>query len=230
MCFIAGSKCYVKNLFNHRSNQIMWPLLLLAFGTFDEALDSTCLIKTDNNYGTGVVYAEDANYFYICSAGHVLRNNGIQDKTAKIGFFCEGRRSQLVDSEVLWTEYKANTSDDLGVIRLKKELVKGLPIKVIPFDSERDPISVDSSITSWGCANGSWVTGWSGRVTSSNNNYIYFNPNPAVGRSGSPIFNKDSSKIVGIIVMQSTSGGIAVPVPKIRNLLEKQAKPASTKK
>lgn len=204
----------------------MLPLLFLVFGTFDEALDSTCFIKTTHGSGTGVVYAEDAEYFYICSAGHVLRDgNGKQDKTVEIGFYCDGRQSPLVNSEVLWTEYKANTSDDLGVVRLKKELVKDLPVRVTPFDSEKDSIGVDSVITSWGCANGSWATGLVGRITSSSNDYVYFNPNPAVGRSGSPVFNKDGSKVVGIIVMQSASGGIAVPVPKIRSLLEKQAKP-----
>ena len=182
--------------------------------------------KTDTVFlkaacGTAVVYHADDKVFYMLTAGHVVEEkknfkvnvNG-EDKEIEftrysigVEFFFDGYKTSPMHVKLLGINYKKNTTDDLSMLSVEKKYFKGktspTPIKLA---DENQPIFRQARIISCGCAKGSWPTAWQGHVVNFNPQTIKFTPGPHGGRSGSAIFSKDGTTIIGIIIWKGEDG------------------------
>lgn len=175
---------------------------------------STCSI----NRGTGVVFSEDETHFWIMTAGHcVVDSFGGIEKT-EVEFYHTGRRSHKIVGEVLLATYDQGTVNDIAIVKIKKEDLLNYPSPTIIPLAKRDA-KVDEKITSYGCPNSNWPSGWTGRIVSVGKDYIIFYPKPIQGRSGSGIFDEDGQAILGIIIW---TDGTAVSAKQIHKLINKE--------
>ena len=189
-----------------------------CFASMEDALNATCKITTELGSGSGVVYGENDDYFYIGTAAHVILDN-MKALNPEATFFNSGFRSHRIKSEIVFWEYRVKTATDFAIIRIKKEDFKDYPHpKPVPFAEKDYNINVSDVIVSYGCPKGSWPTGWKGHVTRTSQEVLQVKPFPLQGRSGSAVFNEDATKILGIIIWRN---GVCVSNTNIARMWER---------
>ncbi len=195
------------------------PMVLKA--DIGEALESVVKVYTDKAAMTGVCYKEDGKYYYILSAGHGLKKS----KNCFVRSFYEGYESHEMRAEVIkldFVETPINREqikiNDLAVIRLsKRELQRFQKPKVIPLAKSDFLLETHTRIFSAGSPYFKHPVGWFGHINRNVEDNVYFSPKVAPGQSGSPLFNREGTVIVGIIVWYIDNEGVAVG---IKNILE----------
>ena len=185
-----------------------------AVAGINEILDATCKIKIGKFSGTATVFKEDAEYYWLISAGHV----GYPGTKGTACFYLKGEPSQEIPLEFVWRTWKKGTSDDLAFYKFKKP--KDLKIKVIPLAPKYYKVTNNEVILTCGCAHGLWPTLWRGKVTDLTTQRVEFQPPVPIGRSGSGIFNEGGAVILAVIITSDSNHGQAVPIEKIYNFLE----------
>lgn len=211
-------------------------LINSANADMEQVVRSTCMISEN---GTGFVYREDKDKYYIATAGHVL------GKENHVVFFYEGRKSDKIPAKVLWYKYSGMDilphtdgdmmteprrqimERDLGFLSINKADIKNYPLpKILPFASVNRPVKVGEVILSNGCpCNGTEKPGWpnmfKGQVLESYDNMFVFEPTIYPGRSGSAITNKDGTEAIGILVRKcGKDKGIGINVPTVYKFAE----------
>jgi hypothetical protein len=193
-------------------------LLLLSnrtYAGFEEIMDATCKISLGKFAGTGTVFRDDGEYAWIIGAGHV----GSPNKEGTVTFYHEGTPQEPIPVTVVWRYYANNqTTDDLAFYKFKKPA--GMKITVIPLAPKTYEAKVGQVVLSYGCAHGAWPSLWRGKLLKFDPTRMWFQPTPAIGRSGSAIFNREGTHIIGVLVLSDgPDKGIAVPLSKIYEYL-----------
>lgn len=181
-----------------------------------DCVDATCRISTpDGSRGTGCVFEIGRGQVFVLTCAHVVgRSTAVQCE-----FWREGHQSQPLPGRVL-----ARVEDDrcdAAVIAVDESQFGGLLPRVVPL-APRDYVPrPGDTITSVGCANGAWSTGWKGHVLGDRGGDLRFVPVPANGRSGSALFDAAGEKIVGVIRARTidNSEGIAVSLEELYRAL-----------
>lgn len=205
-------------------------LPVLAFADINDVINATCLV---NNGGTGVVYDEDEEHYFIITAAHcVVDYNGHPLINQNIIFFHDGYESHPIQSEIAWHSltddmfyedfaYKGWVTDefmsnDLAIVKIKKSDIKDyVDPSIVPLADKDTKIKANSIFITSGCPGIGWPTLLKGRIIESNEETFKISPTPRGGRSGSGVFDKDGEHILGIIV---ASDGGTVPIWKIWSL------------
>jgi len=205
---------------------IMWiAVLIMALGiimaiisalsgtakaSMTDCIDATCRISaSDGGVGSGCVFEIGQGRVYVLTAAHVVG----KDRAVRCEFWRQGHQSQPLAGQVIARSETA----DAAVITVAEAAFDGVLPCVIPIAPRDHAVSAGATLSSVGCANGTWSTGWKGHALGYNGGDLHFLPTPANGRSGSAVFDAEGKMIVAVLRARTVndSEGIATPVQTI---------------
>ena len=85
--------------------------------TIDQSLEAVCRVNTNSGRGSGTVFAEDEDKYYILTNGHVVGRSS----RGTVEFFQDGYKSANIPFKTEYTAYKDGTALDLSVLSVKKK-------------------------------------------------------------------------------------------------------------
>jgi hypothetical protein len=149
----------------------------------NEIIDATCKVTSGVGAGSGTVFSEDENYYFVLTNYHVVGTN----KNVDLEFYARGWKSNKLGAEVVWKAYQQNTDVDFCVVRVPKKKFGNKRPRVIPLVPRNHKMKPGNYISAAGCPQGIGPSAWEGHVRVSENNRIVFIPAPVGGQSGSGI-------------------------------------------
>jgi len=179
----------------------------LVNASIDDCIDATCRITTgDGGRGTGCCFERSGGYVYVLTCAHVVGDSS----AVKCEFWREGHRSSPLTGRVV----RRAKAADAAIVAVPESAFGGVLPKTIPVAPRDYVVRPGQTLTSVGCANGTWSTGWKGHALGYSGRDLYFTPTPANGRSGSAVFDGDGTRIVGLLKARTGDGskGIATSV------------------
>ncbi len=178
-----------------------------AKAAMTDCIDATCRITAaDGGVGSGCVFEISQGRVYVLTAAHVVGN----DRGVGCEFWRQGHQSQALAGEVIARSEAA----DAAIVAVPEAAFDGILPSVIPIASREYVVPAGATLSSVGCANGTWSTGWKGHALGYSGGDLHFLPTPANGRSGSAIFDAEGKMIVAVLRARTAndSEGIATPV------------------
>ena len=151
--------------------------------TMDEALEAVCRVSTSGAYGSGTVFAEDEDKYYVLTNGHVVGRSS----RGHVEFFQDGYKSARIPFKTEYAAYREGTALDLAVLSVKKNFFGRYPPRVIPLAPKGTSIQPNDLVMGGGCPSAQWACYWKGRVRSNTGAVISFNAAPIGGQSGSGV-------------------------------------------
>ncbi|TWU39326.1 S1 family peptidase [Novipirellula artificiosorum] len=181
----------------------------MASDLHDRCREATVRIRNGNSMGSGTVFRESADHFYVLTNAHVAGTD--LGNQVSLEFWKDGHQSRPVTGQTVAVAYIPRAYRDIAVVRVAKQTLGSYRPPVIPLAGEQDSVDY-RAIFSVGCAAGRWPTAFEGFALRRNTNggdTIHFVPMPAGGRSGSAIFDVlgEVPKIVGLIAWRSSDDG-----------------------
>jgi hypothetical protein len=151
--------------------------------TIDQALDAVCRVNTSEARGSGTVFAEDEDKFYVMTNGHVIG----RARRGHLEFFQDGYKSAMIPFKTEYSTYREGTALDLAILSVKKQFFGRYPPRVIPLAPKGTKIGVNDLVMAGGCPSAQWAMAWKGRVLRNAGPVISFNAAPIGGQSGSGV-------------------------------------------
>ena len=151
--------------------------------TIDQSLEAVCRVNTNSGRGSGTVFAEDEDKYYILTNGHVVGRSS----RGTVEFFQDGYKSANIPFKTEYTAYKDGTALDLSVLSVKKKYFGRYPPRVIPLAPRGTEIKANDLVMAGGCPSAQWACAWKGRVIKNSGAVISFNAAPIGGQSGSGV-------------------------------------------
>lgn len=151
--------------------------------TMDEALEGVCRVTTRGSAGSGTVFQEDEDKYYVLTNGHVVGRS----KRGHLEFFQDGYKSAMIPFRTEYSEYKEGTALDLAIVSVKKKYFGRFPPRVIPLAPKGTEIKANDLVIAGGCPSAQWATAWKGRVLRNAGATVSFNAAPLGGQSGSGV-------------------------------------------
>jgi hypothetical protein len=191
------------------SCMLLWAASV-SQGAISDAMDATCRIATPRgSCGTGCVFEINHGSVYVLTAAHVVSDSS----AVQCEFWRQGHQSQPLPGRVI----SRSTAADVAIVAVAQSSFGGTLPAVIPLAPRDYVIRPGETLTSVGCANGAWSTGWKGHALRYEDGSLRFVPPPANGRSGSAIFDADSRQILAVVRARTgdDAEGIATPVQAI---------------
>jgi hypothetical protein len=188
-----------------------------AYGAMGDCIDATCRISAaDGGVGSGCVFEIGQGQVYVLTAAHVVE--GVQ--SVRCEFWTAGHLSSPLPGQVILRSSEA----DAAVVAVPENAFGGILPKIIPIAAKDRIVAPGETVTSAGCANGTWSTGWKGHALGYEGGDLHFVPAPANGRSGSAIFDADGKMIVGVLRARTADNaeGIATPVQTLYEAFGKE--------
>jgi len=166
-----------------------------------DCISATCRVTSVEGdkvtgVGTGCVFEISNGNVFVLTNAHVADRDRM-----KVEFWEDGHLSRpLYGSTVM-----RSVSRDIAVISIDAAVFgQSLP-NVIPIAPLNTQLHIGQTITSVGCANSAWATAFKGHIRNPVDDVgglIAFDPTPALGRSGSAIFDEDGKHIVALLRAQ----------------------------
>ena len=151
--------------------------------TMDEALEGVCRVNTSGARGSGTVFSEDDENYYVMTNGHVIGRSN----RGHLEFFQDGYKSAMIPFKTEYSRYREGTALDLAVVSVKKKYFGRFPPRVIPLAPKGTDIKANDLVMAGGCPSAQWATAWKGRVLRNAGAVISFNAAPIGGQSGSGV-------------------------------------------
>jgi len=179
---------------------------------------ATCKVYAEEGTGTGVVFLENEDYYYVLTAAHVVYSrDGSLDDILEVEFFVNGFQSRKISATTDLAFFFPATTTDIAVLKIAKTDLGQYPKpSVIPLAESDEDIRRNDIILTYGCPQGLWPSGQVGHINFYRSNGMIVEPYPTVGRSGSGVFDEEGQKILGIVIWKT---GMTVPAKKIRMLI-----------
>lgn len=214
--------------------------LLLAFlitanapsnASLHDVTDAIAQVTHHNGLGTAFCFKEDTDSYYLMTAGHCC-----QAKAVAINLF-HGEKTLQISADIVEKAFMGplDINVDAAILKVKKENLGTYPkLNVLSLITNEEAKKVSGTIWTYGCPKGGFPTAYRGRIIGVKDEEIYFTPTALVGRSGSPIFNSDGTKVIGMIVRWQPDdmnkpqeewkpkNGIALSIPYIRTIISKE--------
>ena len=171
--------------------------------------------------GTGVVFGIENGKVFIITNSHVIADN---PKNVSIIAYKWGHRSKEFKCTVV--KNIKNSEVDVAILTIPQAEFKGQEPKPIPIAPYGTKLKVGDCLYSNGCAKGAEPSLIATREISDNGVNIEFRPPPAEGRSGSGMFNKEGTQIVGLLYarsIESSAVGMAVSLDMLHKYLYKKS-------
>ncbi len=187
-----------------------------AQASIDACIDATCRISAaDGGRGTGCAFERSQGHVYVLTAAHVVGNG----QTVQCEFWRAGHQSQPLQGVVVRRSEEA----DAAVVAVPQRAFDRVLPNIVPIAPPEYRARPGQTVTSVGCAHGTWSTGFCGHVLGYNaaDGSLRFTPTPANGRSGSAIFDAQGSQIIGLLRARTTDGseGIATSLQMLYTAL-----------
>jgi hypothetical protein len=183
--------------------------LAIANDTHDLCRQATVRIRNGSSMGTGTVFRESTDAFYVLTNAHVA---GTQlGNRVELEFWRDGHQSKPVSGDTVAVAYIPRAYRDIAVVKVPKTVLGAYSPPVIPLAGSQDSFDYQN-IFSVGCPSGRWPTAFEGfalRRQANGGDTIHFVPMPAGGRSGSAIFDVQGRvpQIIGLIAWRSSDEG-----------------------
>jgi hypothetical protein len=183
----------------------------------DRVYDATVRVSVSGGTGTGTIYKEDEQYYYILTNAHVATSNRVGLEFTKNHY-----PSPRYQGEVVFRVLRSGV--DVAVARVAKNaLPAGINLPVIPL-ATADQVSKELLLVTSGCQAGERPSVQNTLTTRDTANLIYYLPTSRPGRSGSSLVSRDGKTIQGLVAWMTDRGpnseGLAMKVDVIRPLLE----------
>ena len=180
-----------------------------AYGsTSKECSTETCETNQPaGSVGTGFAFFKSDEYVWVMTNRHVVGANS-QGKTVYTTWWTEGRQSLRVPMILVAVSQKY----DVAIGRIKVALFGQRLPRIIPL-ADTTPVKTGDTILTAGCPRGDWLTATQGHVVKpvktpdGQQTAFAYLPVPRFGRSGSPIFNAEGTKVVGLCYLRVGSKG-----------------------
>ncbi len=197
-------------------------ILIMGIASFCDAQDipddrlqriyeATVRVKCNGGIGTGTVFDQDAEYYYILTNDHVVDGG---QYSVTIEYTKSHRKSGRISAKVIGTKHTKGLTFDIAILRvLKSKIGKTLP--VIPIGSAKP-----SLLLTTGCQAGAIQSTQQCLVKERRNNLIYYNPTSLPGRSGSAMTDVEGKEILGLVAWMtggSDSVGVAMSGASIKD-------------
>jgi len=192
---------------------IFLALAAAARAELERAIDATCRITAaDGGRGTGCVFERSQGHVFLLTNAHVASSSTVQCE-----FWRDGHRSRPLAGQVVQRDERI----DAAIVRVAASQFAGMLPQAVPIAPRGSRLTPGMTITSVGCAEGRWSTGWKGHVLADDGREVRFVPPPANGRSGSALFDATGRHVVGLIKARTMddSTGIAVSVGALYDAL-----------
>lgn len=175
--------------------------------------EATVRVSVQGGTGTGTIFREDEQYYYVLTNAHVATNQEVGLEFTKDHYPSPRFKGSLV-SRVM------RSGIDVAVVRIAKNaLPSGLTLPVIPLATPEQVTSELFLVTS-GCQAGERPSVQLTLTTRSTNGLIYYLPTSRPGRSGSALISRDGKTIQGLVAWMTDnsakSEGLAMKVDVIR--------------
>lgn len=155
--------------------------------------------------GTGFVYNEDKDNYYIMTNGHVIEG---MDKTY-VSFYKDSYVSNLIDTKLAAKRFQPNTTKDVAVLLLDK---KKAPFEVTPlqlYDVDKNgALKIGDEVIGAGYPDGYWLQSWEARLSRRKIQNVpsltTLTMGPVGGQSGSPVMIEVDGKnyVVGMVTFR----------------------------
>lgn len=183
----------------------------------DRIYDATVRVSVSGGTGTGTIFKEDAQFYYILTNAHVATANRVGLEFTKNHY-----PSPRYQGEVTYRVLRSGV--DVAVVRVAKSaLPAGIDLPVIPLAKSNEVVKELFLVTS-GCQAGERPSIQNTITTRDTNNLIYYLPTSRPGRSGSALVSRDGKTIQGLVAWMTDRGpsseGLAMKVDVIRPLIE----------
>jgi len=180
--------------------------LLLATGqAFASPHNAVVRISNGNGMGSGCVFRQDANHFWILTNAHVAGSR--RGNRVSVEFWKAGRLSNPIRG-VVAAAWMTNSHRDIAFVAVKRSDLGSIAPDVIPLAGPDDAVNF-RHFSSCGCPSGVWANEFHGHAFSasqSSGDVVMFYPAPAPGRSGSAFFDASGTKIIGLLAWRSDGG------------------------
>lgn len=185
------------------------PSAAIAADVHDLCREATVRIRNGSSMGSGTVFRESEDAFYVLTNAHVAGTR--LGNRVELEFWRDGHQSRPVSGDTVAVAYIPRAYRDIAVVRVNKTRLGRYEPPVIPLAGSGDSFNYQN-IFSVGCPSGRWPTAFEGfalRRQANGGDTIHFVPMPAGGRSGSAIFDVQGRRprIIGLIAWRSTGEG-----------------------
>ena len=154
--------------------------------------------------GSGIIVGSDAANYYALTNAHVA-----PVAATMVEFFRDGKVAAICKGKTI----ARDTAADVAVVQISKEqLGKYIP-SIIPIDPAYT-LTAGDTLGTIGHPHGEGPTAYVCHYIRTNELGIHFQPPPKQGRSGSALFDRDFSRVIGLVYAVTTDGsdiGLAVP-------------------
>lgn len=172
----------------------------------DRAIDATCRItSSDGGRGSGCAFETSGGQVYVLTAGHVVSGGD----AVQCEFWRAGHQSAPLPGRVV---LRAQGGVDAAVVAVPETAFAGKLPPVVRVAPRGQTFAQGQTLTSVGCANGAWATGWKGHALGYSGSDLCFLPAPAQGRSGSALFDAEGRQIVGIVRARTVENPMGLAV------------------
>ena len=166
--------------------------------------EATCRVSVPGGTGTGTVFREDDEHYYILTNAHVVGAS----RTAGVEFIKDHWPSGRMRATVTGRKLIQGGSFDVAVLRLKKSLkeMNGVKLPVIPLATADDEPAEVRLITC-GCQAGEMPSLQQVLTVQNSGQLIYYVPPAKPGRSGSALVDVEGEKIYGLVAWETRANG-----------------------
>lgn len=191
----------------------------------DKVLRASCRIFAGNARGSGVIFDCDEDSYHVLTNAHVVGRVG---NRVRLEFEHSGYRSGPIPGRVVRSHIARNTSIDLAIVELPRSAFPG-PMPVVPLAGvgfkDESP-----TVLTCGAQGGAAVSLQRGHIVRRTRGLIYYKPEALPGRSGSPLFNEDGSRVIGLVAWRTGDGhGLAMSNAAVRSFVRGEVAELETK-